>query len=112
MSGSSGPNGSMKSPIGSPTKFSLEKNSSGLFGSGDLADDRTKREKHPKTAEDVNAAIEMSYKYVIDNESDKYQSQCGWLIRFWIISILDFRFWILDLFEFVIQKSQYCESPM
>ncbi len=31
------------------------------------------REKHPKTEEDVTSAIEMSYKYVIDHESDKIQ---------------------------------------
>lgn len=30
-------------------------------------------EKHPKTMEDVTSAIENSYKYVIDNESDKAQ---------------------------------------
>ncbi len=30
-------------------------------------------EKHPKTLEDVNSAIELSYKYVLENESDKAQ---------------------------------------
>lgn len=31
-------------------------------------------EKHPKTLEDVTSAIEMSYKFVIENESDEVQT--------------------------------------
>ena len=31
-------------------------------------------EKHPKTLEDVTSAIEMSYKFVIENESDEVRT--------------------------------------
>ena len=30
-------------------------------------------EKHPKTFEDLSSAIEMGYKFVLENESDKVQ---------------------------------------
>lgn len=30
--------------------------------------------KHPKTSQDVNSAIELSYKYVLENESEKSQA--------------------------------------
>lgn len=38
---------------------------------------RQNAEKHPKTLEDVTSAIELSYKYVIDNESDKTQANAA-----------------------------------
>jgi len=51
--------------------FSLHKNPQAKGVEADMLEMIEKIiEKHPATEEDVNLALDMSYRYVIDNESD------------------------------------------